>query len=174
MTRLTPHTADRTTVYVVAGGNHVTIALDRIESDGLFDVIEVRAAPGGGPPPHRHEFSEWFRVLEGELTFTEERAGAMRATHALGPGDSVFVAPWTYHGTLNLSNEPCRFEVVGRPAMMSGYFAEAGVVVPDVSAKPDRAPPGPAELRDISTRWGIEFWAGPIDPSPLPATRSPA
>jgi hypothetical protein len=64
-----------------------------------------------------------FRVLEGELTFTEERGGV-------------------------------------------------SVVVPDVSAEPDRVAPGPAELRDISTRWGIEFWTGPIDPSPVPATRS--
>ncbi|MGO9892113.1 MAG: cupin domain-containing protein, partial [Solirubrobacteraceae bacterium] len=85
-TRLTPQTASSTTVYVVAGGNHVEIALDRSQSNELLDVIEVRAAPGGGPPPHRHAFAEWFRVLEGELTFTEERDGVMRATHALGPG----------------------------------------------------------------------------------------
>jgi quercetin dioxygenase-like cupin family protein len=93
----TPQTAGSTTVYVVAGGNHVEIVLDRSQSNELLDVIEVRAAPGGGPPPHRHAFAEWFRVLEGELTFTEERDGLMRATHAVGPGGSVFVAPWTYH-----------------------------------------------------------------------------
>ncbi|HYB30095.1 MAG TPA: cupin domain-containing protein [Solirubrobacteraceae bacterium] len=174
MTPLTPHTNDLTTVYVVAGGNHVTIALDHTQSGGLLDVIEVRGGPGGGPPPHRHAFAEWFRVLEGELTFTEERGGVIRATHTLRSGGSVFVAPWTYHGTLNLSNGPCRFEVIGQPGMMSGYFAEAGVLVPDVSAKPDRVPPGPAELRDISARWGIEFWTGPIDPGPLPASGSPA
>jgi mannose-6-phosphate isomerase-like protein (cupin superfamily) len=74
MTPLTPHTADRPTVYVVARGNHVTIALDRVQSDGLFDVSEVRAGPGGGPPPHRHAFSEWFRVLEGELPATRSPA----------------------------------------------------------------------------------------------------
>lgn len=36
----------------------------------------------------------------------------------------------------------------------------------------DRVRPGPAELRDISVRWGIEFLTGPIGPNALPATRS--
>jgi quercetin dioxygenase-like cupin family protein len=173
-TRLTPQTAGSTTVYVVAGGNHVEIVLDRSQSNELLDVIEVRAAPGGGPPPHRHAFAEWFRVLEGELTFTEERDGVMCATHALGPGGSVFIAPWTYHGTLNLSEGPCRFEVVGQPGMMSGYFAQAGVPVADVYTEPNRAPPGPAELRDISACWGIEFWTGPTDSTSPPAMHPPA
>jgi hypothetical protein len=57
-TPLTPQTARSTTVYVVTGGNHVEIALDRSQSNELLDVIEVRAAPGGGPPPHRQAFAE--------------------------------------------------------------------------------------------------------------------
>ncbi len=150
--------------YVVAGGNHVTVHLDRGQSGELFDVIEVRAAPGGGPPPHRHAFAEWFRVLEGELTLSEQREDAIRCTRTLGAGASVFVAPWVYHGTLNLSGAVCRFEVIGQPAMMSGYFAEAGVPVAEVAA--DRIPPGPADLREISSRWGIEFWDGPVDTTP--------
>jgi quercetin dioxygenase-like cupin family protein len=173
-TPLIPETGGNAPVYVVAGGNPVTIALDRSHSNELLDVIEVRAAPGGGPPPHRHAFAEWFRVLEGQLTFTEERDGVMRATHTLDPGDSVFVAPWIYHGTMNFSDRPCRFEVVGQPAMMSGYFAEAGVPVADVDAEPDRVPPGPAALRVISARWGIEFWTGPIEPGPRSAAGTPA
>lgn len=173
-TPLTPQIGGSAPVYVVAGGNHVTISLDRSQASGQLDVIEVLAAPGGGPPPHRHAFAEWFRVIDGELTFTEERDGAMRATHALGPGDSVFIAPWIYHGTVNLSDRPCRFEVVGQPAMMSGYFAEAGVPVAGVDAEPDRVPPGPAELQAISARWGIEFWTGPMEPGPHSATAKPA
>jgi quercetin dioxygenase-like cupin family protein len=159
-------TAESCPTYVVAGGNRVTIMLDRSRSGDLLDVVEVNAAPGGGPPPHRHAFAEWFRVLEGALTFCEERDGIVRCTRTLRAGDSVFVAPWVYHGTLNLSEAPCRFEVVGQPGMMSGYFAEAGVRVGDVNEEPDRVPPGPAELGDIAARWGIEFWRGPSDLTP--------
>jgi hypothetical protein len=113
-------------------------------------------------------------VLKGQLPFTEKREGVTRATHTLGPGGAVFVAPSAYHGTLNLSDGPCRFEVVGHPAMMSGYFAEGGEPVVDVHAEPDRAPPGAAELSDLSARWGIEFWTGPTDPSSPPAIGTPA
>jgi quercetin dioxygenase-like cupin family protein len=165
-TSLSPTTAEGCPTYVVGGGNRVTIMLDRSRSDDLLDVVEVTAAPGGGPPPHRHAFAEWFRVLEGVLTICEERDGTMRCTQTLRAGDSVFVAPWVYHGTLNLSGVPCRFEVIGQPGMMSGCFAEAGVLVGDVQVEPDRVPPGPAALGDIAARWGVEFWPGPSDLTP--------
>ena len=112
--------------------------------------------------------AEWFRVLEGELTFAEERDGAVRCTSTLGPGETVFVPPFTVHGTLNLSDAPARFEVIGQPGAMTGYFADAGVRVPDERTPPEREPPGPTDLRDISQRWGIEFWTGPIDRSSPP------
>jgi len=57
--------------------------------------------------------------------------------------------------------------VVGQPAAMSGYFVEAGVRVADERAAPDREPPGPAELREIAKRWGIEFWTGRVDQTPV-------
>lgn len=156
--------ADRP-VYVVAGGNHVTILLDAADSGGMFDAIEVLAQPGGGPPPHRHRFGEWFRVVEGQLTLCEQRNGTVVCTHDLHPGDGVFVAPGVVHGTLNHSSSPTRFEVVSQPATMTAYFREAGVRVPDELTPPDRQPPGPAQLADISRRHGIDFWTGPVDRS---------
>ena len=154
-------------IYAVAGGNHVNVLLDRRATGSALDVIEVLAQPGGGPPPHRHAFAEWFRVLDGPLTFAEERDGVVRRTGTLGPGETVFVPPFTVHGTLNLSDAPARFEVVGQPGAMTGYFADAGVPVPDERTPPAaRAGRASAELHDIAQRWGIEFWTGPIDRSP--------
>jgi quercetin dioxygenase-like cupin family protein len=159
---LTPtRVADRAT-YAVAGGNHVTLLLDRSNTAAALDVIEVLAQPGGGPPPHRHAFAEWFHVLEGQLTLAEERDGTVMCTSALAAGDTIFVPPWTVHGTLNLSDAPARFEVVGQPGAMTGYFLEAGVQVPDERTPPEHEPAGPTELREIAARWGIEFWTGPI------------
>ena len=88
-------------VYAVAGGNHVTIELDRAVTGGSLDVIEVLAQPGGGPPPHSHAFGEWFLVREGELTLCEARDGTIVTTATLGPGDSAWIAPWSVHGTLD-------------------------------------------------------------------------
>ena len=150
-------------VYAVAGGNHVTIELDRSVTGGSLDVIEVLAQPGGGPPPHSHAFGEWFLVREGELTFCEDRDGTVVLTSTLGAGDSAWIAPWIVHGTVNLSDAPTRFQVIGQPGAMSGYFAEAGVRVADSSTLPATQPAGPDQLREISARWGIEFWTGRID-----------
>jgi quercetin dioxygenase-like cupin family protein len=150
-------------VYAVAGGNHVVIELDRSVTDGQLDVIEVLAQPGGGPPPHSHAFGEWFLVREGELTLCEERDGTVVCTATLTAGESVWIGPWVVHGTLNLSNAPARFQVIGQPGAMTGYFAQAGVQVADVDSHPDTTPLGPGELRAISERWGIKFWTGPTD-----------
>lgn len=159
-------------VYVVAGGNHVTLLLEREVSAGLLDVIVVLAQPGGGPPPHRHAFAEWFCVLEGELTISEERDGTVVCTRVLTAGESVFVPPWTVHGTLNLSQAPARFQVTGQPGAMTGYFTQAGVRVANEGAAPDRPPPGPAELKDIAAAWGIEFWTGRVDHTPVRPVQS--
>lgn len=54
--------------------------------------------------------------------------------------------------------------------MMSGYFAEAGVLVGKGNEASHRVPPIPAELGDIAARWGVEFWRRPIDlTTPAPA-----
>jgi quercetin dioxygenase-like cupin family protein len=156
--------------YVVAGGDHVTILLDRAQSCDLLDVIDVCSQPGDRPPAHRHSFVEWVRVLEGELTLCEARNGTMRPTNTLAAGDSLFVAPWSYHATLNLSRTACRFQIVGQPAMMSGYFAQAGVRVADATAVADRAPVDADQLSEIARRWGIQFWNGPTDPAGRPTS----
>jgi quercetin dioxygenase-like cupin family protein len=145
-------------IYAVAGGNHVTVLLDHLESSGTVDVIEVLAQPGGGPPPHRHNFGEWFEVLEGELTVCRERHGDIVPVTTLAAGDTLWVGPNRFHSTVNATDRPVRFRVIGQPGRMTGYFAEAGVRVVDELAEPARTPPGPAELKEISARWGIEFW----------------
>jgi len=164
---LAPQPAARQPIYVVAGGNHVTIQLDRAATGGALDAIEVLAGPGGGPPAHSHAFAEWFRVLEGELTICEDRDGTVVCTQVLRTGDALYVPPWIVHATLNLSRGATRFQVVGQPGLMSAYFAQAGVPVADETAAADRVPPGPPELAEIAARWGIEFWSGPVDRTPV-------
>jgi hypothetical protein len=70
-----------------------------------------------------------------------------------------------------LSATPTRFEVAGLPGAMSAYFAEAGIEVPDEQTLSKADPPGPSAVQEIAARWGIEFWTGPIDTTPL--TSSP-
>ena len=55
---------------MVKGGNHIAALLGARVTERAMDAIAVRADPGGGPPPHRHGFGEWFYVLEGSLQVT--------------------------------------------------------------------------------------------------------
>jgi mannose-6-phosphate isomerase-like protein (cupin superfamily) len=140
-------------VYAVAGGNHVTILIDAAETDGAFDLIEVLAQPGGGPPPHRHAFAEWFHVLEGSLQILTPSVGRLEPVASLEAGQAYLAAPWAAHTTRNLGHRPVRFLVAGRPG---GYFAQPGVLVPDTLSAPDTPPPGPGALAAIAARHHIE------------------
>jgi quercetin dioxygenase-like cupin family protein len=149
---------DEAEVRVVKGGNHVTTLLGAGASGRAVDAIAVRADPGGGPPPHRHHFGEWFHVLEGSLQITTATHGQIVPFCTVGAGDSVWVPPDAWHGTVNASDEQVRFLVVGVPAAMTEYFAQAGVVVPDEHTPPSTEPPGPADLGDLPSRHGIIFF----------------
>src|SRR5229473_5860037 len=57
-------------------GDTYTITVTGEETDGRFCVIDMHIPPGGGPPPHRHDFEETFILLEGEMeaTFRGEKS----------------------------------------------------------------------------------------------------
>jgi quercetin dioxygenase-like cupin family protein len=145
-------------IVVVAGGNHVTTMLPAATTEGAVDAIAVQAEHDGGPPPHRHSFGEWFLVLEGSLELTGERDGAIVSFDVLNAGDSAWVPPDCWHGTVNSSGSPARFLVIGHPGTMTSYFAGAGIPVADDSVAPGQDPPRPAELRELATKHGIEFF----------------
>ena len=88
-------------VRLVKGGNHVTNLLEAGSTDHAVDAISVRADTGGGPPPHRHEFGEWFHVLEGLLDITTADNGHIVTLCPAEAGDSVWVRPDAWHGTVN-------------------------------------------------------------------------
>jgi quercetin dioxygenase-like cupin family protein len=147
-------------VRVVKGGNHVSNLLEAGTTGHAVDAISVRADTGGGPPPHRHEFGEWFHVLEGSLDITTAEEGVLTTLCTAEAGDSVWVPPNAWHGTVNTSGSQVRFLVVGVPGTMTEYFAEAGVEVNDDQTPAPTEPPGPTELGDLPARHGITFFRG--------------
>ena len=48
-------------------GDTYTITVPGESTDGRFCVSDMHIPPGGGPPPHRHDFEESFILLEGEI-----------------------------------------------------------------------------------------------------------
>src|SRR5665811_2232824 len=57
-------------------GDTYTVLITGQDTAGRYCLIDMLVPPGGGPPPHRHDFEEMFSVLEGEveLTFRGERS----------------------------------------------------------------------------------------------------
>ena len=51
-------------------GDTYTILLASEDTAGRFCLIDMHVPPGGGPPPHRHDFEETFTLLEGEIVAT--------------------------------------------------------------------------------------------------------
>jgi mannose-6-phosphate isomerase-like protein (cupin superfamily) len=51
-------------------GDTYTILLSGMDTAGRFTLIDMHVPPGGGPPPHRHDFEETFVLLDGELQAT--------------------------------------------------------------------------------------------------------
>ena len=47
-------------------GDTYTILLTGKDTAERFCLIDMHIPPGGGPPPHRHDFEETFTLLEGE------------------------------------------------------------------------------------------------------------
>ena len=105
-------------------GDTYTIAVTGKDTNGRFCVIDMHVPPGGGPPPHRHDFEETFILLEGEMRVTFRGQ-----TSTLRAGDTVNVpcnAPHQFH---NASSEPVRMICICAPAGNDAFFLEVGVPV---------------------------------------------
>jgi quercetin dioxygenase-like cupin family protein len=56
--------------HLALAGDTYTVLLTGADTAGRFALIDAYGPPGGGPPPHRHDFEETFSLLGGEVAFT--------------------------------------------------------------------------------------------------------
>ena len=61
---------DQGLVHIGLVGDTYTILVTGEETAGRYTLIDMHMPPGGGPPPHRHDFEEMFTVLDGEVQVT--------------------------------------------------------------------------------------------------------
>src|SRR3954447_19003634 len=55
---------DEALVHLAVVGDTYTVLFSGDQTAGRFAMLDMLIPPGGGPPPHRHDFEECFRVLE--------------------------------------------------------------------------------------------------------------
>lgn len=114
-------------------GDTYTITVAGENTDGRFCVIDMHIPPGGGPPPHRHDFEETFIVLEGEMeaTFRGKRS-IVRA------GDTLNIPANAPHRFHNNSSGPVRMICICSPAGQEKFFLEVGVPVATRTTPPPK------------------------------------
>jgi hypothetical protein len=87
--------------------------------------------PGGGPPPHRHDFEETFVILEGELEATFR--GVKQTVRG---GETIHIPANAPHQIHNASDKPVRALCTCTPAGQENFFREVGAPVPTRTTPP--------------------------------------
>ena len=119
-------------------GDTYTILLTGADTAGRYTLIDMHVPPGGGPPPHRHDFEEMFSVLDGVvlLTFRGEQLVA-RA------GETVNVPANAPHGFTNASGQPVATRTQAPPPLgpdeQAAFIARSRSLAPQF--KTDLLPP---------------------------------
>jgi quercetin dioxygenase-like cupin family protein len=112
-------------------GDTYTILLSGEDTAGRYCLIDMHVPPGGGPPPHRHDFEEMFSVLEGEIeaTFRGEKS-TVRA------GETVNIPANAPHSFTNASDRSARLLCMCSPSGQEEFFMAVGVPVASRTAPP--------------------------------------
>jgi len=102
-------------------GDTYTVLVTGEDTAGKYTLIDMHVPPGGGPPPHRHDFEEMFTILDGEveLTFRGESFVAKA-------GETVNVPANAPHGFRNTSDEAVRLLRVCSPSGQEKFFTAVG------------------------------------------------
>jgi mannose-6-phosphate isomerase-like protein (cupin superfamily) len=125
--------------------------LSREQTSGQFCLFENTSGGNTKTPIHVHASDdETIYLIEGELTAVID--GRPRR---LTSGESIFLPRGTPHQLMNMSGSPCRYILIGTPAMFDRFVEEAGREL-----QPDEivTPPTPEEierLREVSPKFGI-------------------
>jgi quercetin dioxygenase-like cupin family protein len=144
-------------------GEPVEVLLNHNQSDGRLVVVTQTCRPGGGPPPHRHEYEdELFQTVSGRFELFD---GATDSWAEIPPGRVIFSPRGSTHtfrncgdsdGTIQIvvsgSNLDeflfglSRFEIPRDLQPMIDYSATFGITYPTLP------PPTPVERRELAAQ----------------------
>ena len=112
-------------------GDTYTILLSGDDTDGRYCLIDMLIPPGGGPPPHRHDFEESFTLLEGKI-----EAVVRSQKIGLRAGETINIPANAPHSFTNTSGQPARLLCICPPAGQEAFFEEVGVRLATRTTRP--------------------------------------
>jgi quercetin dioxygenase-like cupin family protein len=138
-------------------GDTYTILLTGDDTAGQFCLIDMHVPPGGGPPPHRHDFEETFVMLEGEVDLTFR--GSKSVARA---GDTVNIPANAPHQFHNSSQRAVRMLCLCSPAGQEKFFLEVGAPVATRTTPPpkldkDAQEKLAAKAKGLASKYRTEF-----------------
>ena len=122
---------DRSLPHIGLVGDTYTTLLGAEATNGKFCLIDMHIPPGGGPPPHRHDFEETFILLEGEMeaTFRGQKS-------VVKAGETVHIPANAPHQFHNVSSKPVRLLCICSPTGQEKFFSEVGIPVASRTTPP--------------------------------------
>jgi quercetin dioxygenase-like cupin family protein len=143
-------------------GDTYTVLLSGADTNGRCCLIDMHVPPGGGPPPHRHDFEESFTILQGEIevTFRGEKLAA-RA------GETVNIPANAPHAFRNVTDEPVRLLCFCAPSGLEEFFRQVGVPVATRTTPPPKLDAAAAaEFRAIAEALAPQYRTEFLKPPP--------
>ena len=116
--------ADESLTHLGVVGDTYTILVTGEDTAGRYTLIDMHVPPGGGPPPHRHDFEEMFSILDGEIELTF-RGETMVAT----AGVTVSIPANAPHVFRNASDRAARLLCLCSPSGQEDFFRAVGVPI---------------------------------------------
>ena len=157
--------SDQSLPHIGLVGDTYTVLLSGNDTDGRFCLIDMHIPPGGGPPPHRHDFEETFTLLSGEIeaTFRGEKS-VVRA------GETLHIPANAPHSFTNASRQTVRLLCLCAPAGQEEFFALVGVpVATRTTPPPELDKDAQAASRKKAEELAPKYRTEMIKPGPLEA-----
>ncbi len=124
---------DQNLPHIGVVGDTYTILLTGDDTAGRYCLIDMHVPPGGGPPPHRHDFEEMFTLLEGEIEVTFR--GVKSVVRA---GETANIPANAPHQFQNKTDRPVRLLCLCSPSGQEEFFQAVGVPVATRTTPPPK------------------------------------
>jgi quercetin dioxygenase-like cupin family protein len=126
-----PDDDDAPLPHISLAGDTYTILLTGEDTAGRYTLIDMHVPPGGGPPPHRHDFEETFTIVEGQIEVTFRGV-----TSVIRAGETVNVPANAPHAFRNAADAPARLLCACSPPGQEKFFMAVGDRVPGRTSPP--------------------------------------
>jgi quercetin dioxygenase-like cupin family protein len=153
LNRSLAHANPETLPHIGLVGDTYTVLLSAKDTAGKYCLIDMHIPPGGGPPPHRHDFEETFTVLLGEIEATFRGSKTIVKT-----GETIHIPANAPHQFRNAGNQPARLLCICAPAGQEDFFAQIGVPVETrTTPAPKPTPEEQATFKRTAEELGLKY-----------------